>query len=172
MLRPDDIYFPPFCEKAISQYIPRAYVRLELVGDIFEWTDIWGLEYSLYRKLISPVKRCHSVTSSFFGIGILLVSDLLDFRYFGRYRPPLFYTSPLSSPLFSKRGLEPSKRGPLPPFRGKRGPLPPFWYRISSSFGDSSWTQMHLCIPTYVGGMRVKSRVVKRRSEINKITMA
>jgi len=27
----------------------------------------------------------HGVTSSFFGIGILLVSDLLDFRYYGRY---------------------------------------------------------------------------------------
>jgi len=27
----------------------------------------------------------NGVTSSFFGIGILLVSDLLDFRYFGRY---------------------------------------------------------------------------------------
>jgi hypothetical protein len=25
------------------------------------------------------------VTGSFFGIGILPVSDLLDFRYFGRY---------------------------------------------------------------------------------------
>ena len=27
----------------------------------------------------------NGVTSSFFGIGILLVSDLLDFRYFSRY---------------------------------------------------------------------------------------
>jgi hypothetical protein len=56
-------------------------------------------------------------TGSFFGIGILSVSDLLDFRYFGRYRsPPFLYTSPLSSPLFSKRGSSFSKRGPLPPF--------------------------------------------------------
>ena len=69
-------------------------------------------------------------TGSFFGIGILPVSDLLDFRYFGRYRsPPFLYTSPLSSPLFSKRGSSFSKRGPLPPFWGKRGALPPFLYR-------------------------------------------
>ncbi len=32
---------------------------------------------------------------------------------------------------------------------------------LSSSFGDSSWTHMHVCIPMYVGGVRVKSRVVK-----------
>jgi hypothetical protein len=36
MLGPDNIYFPPFCKKAISQYIPRTYVRSELLGDIFE----------------------------------------------------------------------------------------------------------------------------------------
>ena len=69
----------------------------------------------------------HGVTSSFFGIGILLVSDLLDFRYFGRYRSPLFcILPPFPPPFFTKRGLELSKRGPLPPFLGKRGALPPF----------------------------------------------
>ncbi len=34
---------------------------------------------------ISIRELYHGVTSSFFGIGILLVSDLLDFWYFGRY---------------------------------------------------------------------------------------
>ena len=45
-----------------------------------------------WKKLTGTYERCviasvvhQGVTSSFFGIGILLVSDLLDFRYYGRY---------------------------------------------------------------------------------------
>ena len=37
------------------------------------------------QKLVVTRVVYHGVTSSFFGIGILLVSDLLGFRYFGRY---------------------------------------------------------------------------------------
>jgi hypothetical protein len=45
----------------------------------------------------------HGVTSSLFGIGILLVvvSVLLGFRYFGRYRSPLFCIVP---PFFPQKG--------------------------------------------------------------------
>ena len=43
----------------------------------------------------------HGVTSSFFGISILLVSDLLGFQYFGRYHPPLFCILP---PFFPQKG--------------------------------------------------------------------
>ena len=56
-------------------------------------------------------------TSSFFGIGIFLpVSDLLDFVFRSVSFPPFLYTTPLSSPLFFQKGVELSKRGPLPPF--------------------------------------------------------
>jgi len=34
---------------------------------------------------LSQLELYRGVTGSFFGIGILPVSDLLDFRYFGRY---------------------------------------------------------------------------------------
>ena len=43
-------------------------------------------------------------TSSFFGIGILLVSDMLDFRYFGRYHSPLFCILPPFPPPFFPKG--------------------------------------------------------------------
>jgi len=82
------------------------------------------------------IKTCENVTTrvvyrdvthSFFGIGILPVSDLLDFRYFGRYRsPPFLYTSPLSSPLFSKRFGASQKGGHCPPFEEKGGHCPLF----------------------------------------------
>jgi len=67
----------------------------------------------------------HDVTSSFFGIGILLVSDLLDFRYFGRYRSPL--SPPLSFPPFFQKGVgAPQKGGHCPPFEEKGGHCPLF----------------------------------------------
>ena len=44
------------------------------------------------------------VTGSFFGIGILPVSDLLDFRYFGRIDPPLFCILPPFPPPFFPKG--------------------------------------------------------------------
>jgi hypothetical protein len=63
----------------------------------------------------------HGVTSSFFGIGILPVSDLPGGQYF---RSVLLIWREL---LFSaKGGLAVSKRGPVPPFSSKRGPVPPF----------------------------------------------
>jgi hypothetical protein len=62
----------------------------------------------------------HGVTSSFFGIGILPVSDLFGGRYF---RSILIWRELLFS---AKGGLAVSKRGRVPPFSSKRGPLPPF----------------------------------------------
>ena len=65
------------------------------------------------------------VTGSFFGIGILPVSDLLNFRYFGRYRsPPFLYTSPLSAPLFTFL-----KKGAIAPLLRKKGGAAPFLIR-------------------------------------------
>ena len=68
------------------------------------------------------------VTSSFFGIGILLVSDLLDFRYRSVSFPPFLYTSPFSSPLFFQKGVgAPQKGGHCPPFEEKGGHCPLFY---------------------------------------------
>jgi len=68
------------------------------------------------------IELYRGVTGSFFGIGILPVSDLLDFRYFGRYRsPPFLYTSPLSSPLFFQKGVELLKKGAIAPLLRKKG---------------------------------------------------
>jgi len=49
---------------------------MKLTAQVF-WFS--GTAYDIGRVVY------HGVTSSFFGIGILLVSDLLDFRYYGRY---------------------------------------------------------------------------------------
>jgi hypothetical protein len=63
----------------------------------------------------------HGVTSSFFGIGILPVSDLLGSWYF---RLVLLIWREL---LFSaKGGLAVSKRGPVPLFPQKGGQCPLF----------------------------------------------
>jgi hypothetical protein len=63
----------------------------------------------------------HGVTSSFFGIGILPVSDLLGGRYF---QSVLLIWREL---LFSaKGGLAVSKRGPVPPFFLKKEASAPF----------------------------------------------
>jgi len=70
--------------------------------------------YAIY--VYELLELYHGVTSCFFGIGILLVSDLLDFPYFGRYRSPLFRILPPSPPPFFPKGGELLKRGPLPPF--------------------------------------------------------
>ena len=79
---------------------------------VTSWAFSWFLSPGLYGRVVY-----RGVTGSFFGIGILPVSDLLDFRYFGRYRSPLFcILPPFPPPFFSKRGLSFSKRGPLPPF--------------------------------------------------------
>ena len=67
----------------------------------------------------------HGVTSSFFGIGILLVSDLLDFRYFSRYRSPLYcILPPFPPPFFPKGGWSSQKGGHCPPFEEKGGTAP------------------------------------------------
>ncbi len=63
----------------------------------------------------------HGVTSSFFGIGILPVSDLTGRSVF---QSVLLVWWEL---LFSaKRGLAVSKRGPVTLFPSKRGLVPPF----------------------------------------------
>jgi len=68
----------------------------------------------------------HGVTSSFFGIGILLVSDLLDFRYFGRYRSPLFVNFPPFLPPFFQKGVGVLKKGAIAPLLRKKGGTAPF----------------------------------------------
>ncbi len=62
----------------------------------------------------------HDVTSRFFGISILPVSDLLGGQYFGQnqnFGGNHFFPE--------KGGLGPSKRGPTPPFCGKKGATAP-----------------------------------------------
>jgi len=86
------------------------------------WAGLGRIPYSSSRWIMfSVVYRGGS--SHFFGtIGIYPVSDWLGQYFRSVSLPPFSYLSPLSSPLFSKRGVG-------PPFWGKRGPLPPFWYR-------------------------------------------
>ena len=62
--------------------------RLWVVGFFF----FFNAGVTRVQAVIDDLNRVvyRGVTSSFFGIGILPVSDLLDFRYFGRYRSPLF----------------------------------------------------------------------------------
>jgi hypothetical protein len=60
----------------------------------------------------------HGVTSSFFGIGILLVSDLLGFWYFRSVSFPPFLSFP---PFFLKRGAELLKKGAIAPLLRKKG---------------------------------------------------
>ncbi len=71
-------------------------------------------------------------TSSFFGIGILPISDLLGGQYF--WSVLLIWRELLFS---AKGGLAVSKRGPKPPFFSKRGPMPPFWGK--KGFPPKKW---------------------------------
>ena len=65
-------------------------------------------------------------TGSFFGIGILPVSDLLDFRYFGVSIPPFFlYFPPFLPPFFPKGEL--LKKGAIAPLLRKKGGTAPFF---------------------------------------------
>ncbi len=74
----------------------------------------------------APRPNDRGVTSSFFGIGILPVSDLLDFRYFGRYRSPLFVYFPPFLPPFFQKGVELLKKGASAPLLRKKGGTAPF----------------------------------------------
>jgi hypothetical protein len=65
------------------------------------------------------IELYHGVTSSFFGIGILPVSDLL-----GYFRPVLIIWRELH--FSAKGGLAVSKRGLVPPFYRKKGASAPF----------------------------------------------
>jgi hypothetical protein len=69
----------------------------------------------------------HGVTSTFFGIGILPVSDLFGGRYFRLVL--LIWRELLFSP---KGGLALSKRGLVPPFSSNRGSLPPALFEGNS----------------------------------------
>jgi hypothetical protein len=66
------------------------------------------------------------VTSSFFGIGILLVSDLLDFRFSVGIDPPFFVYFPPFLPPFFPKGLELLKKGAIAPLLRKKGGTAPF----------------------------------------------
>ncbi len=113
------------CQLFIStpDWHSRVHSRLDqplLVSLIHDTRSETGA--SLSTRAVFTRVVYHSVTSSFFGIGILQVSDLFGGRYF---RSVLLIWREL---LFSAKGvLAGSKRGLVPPFSSKRGPLPPFW---------------------------------------------
>jgi hypothetical protein len=67
----------------------------------------------------------HGVTTSFFGIGILPVSDLFGGRYF--WSVLLIWRELLFS---AKGGLAVSKRGLVPTFFSKKGAIAPFLREI------------------------------------------
>ena len=76
---------------------------------------------------VSFLELYRGVTGSFFGIGILPVSDLLDFWYFGRYRsPPFCIPPPFPPPFFPKGGGVSQKGVHCPPFEEKGGHCPLF----------------------------------------------
>ena len=64
----------------------------------------------------------HGVTSSFFGIGILPVSDLVG----GRYVFPVGITNLAGTPFFRKRGAGSMKKGAGAPFFLEKGAGAPF----------------------------------------------
>ncbi len=84
---------------------------------------IGSTEIQFYMAARSDFTRVvyHGFTSSFFGIGILPVSDLLGGRYF--WLVLLIWRELLFS---AKGGLAVLKRGSVPPFFTKMGPVPPF----------------------------------------------
>ena len=84
----------------------------------------------------SKLELYHGVTSSFFCIGILLVSDLMDFWNYGRYCCTVNFGGNIflsfcgifffekfrgNSFLFFKRRVKCSKRGLMPPLLRKKG---------------------------------------------------
>jgi hypothetical protein len=93
----------------------RPYFFGRYVGDLNVGIVHRNLHYDTTRVVY------HGVTSSFFGIGILPVSDLTGLSVF---RSVLLVWREL---LFSsKGGLAVSKRGPVPPFSLKKGASAPF----------------------------------------------
>ena len=72
------------------------------------------------------IPRCYQ---QFFWFGILLLSDLLDFRYFGRYRSPLFVYFPPFLPPFFQKGVGAPQKGAIAPLLRKKGGTAPFVYR-------------------------------------------
>ena len=77
--------------------------------------------------MASGLELYHGVTSCFFGIGILPLTDLLDFRYFGRYRSPLFrILPPFPPPFFFQKGVGALKKGAIAPLFRKKGGTAPF----------------------------------------------
>jgi hypothetical protein len=82
-----------------------------------------GLEEPL--RILLELYR--SVTSSFFGIGILPVSDLLDFGISVGIDPPLFCILPPFPPPFFQKGVELLKKGAVAPLLRKKGGTAPFF---------------------------------------------
>ena len=68
----------------------------------------------------------HGVTSSLFGIGILLESDLLDFRVSVGIIPPFFVLPPFPPSFFSKGGGGAPQKGVIAPLLRKKGATAPF----------------------------------------------
>ena len=79
----DDVYNDLFPVKPLTVTCAGLSMSLVLVVVFLVVGD------SSERKVLTMYPNCRVVyrggTGSFFGIGILPVSDLLDFRYFGRY---------------------------------------------------------------------------------------
>jgi len=78
--------------------------------------------YSFLRFVVAIVTT--NVTGK--EIGILQVSDLLDFQYFGRYRSPLFCVLPPFPPPFFPKGGWLLKKGAIAPLLRKKGVTAPF----------------------------------------------
>ncbi len=90
--------------------------------------QLFAYPFVLSSIAVSTLGACNQRRNKFFlpGKGILPVSDLLDFRYFGRYRSPLFeYFPPLLPPFFQK-GVELLKKGAIAPLLRKKGGTAPF----------------------------------------------
>jgi hypothetical protein len=114
-----------FCQLCQYQYGHFTYANTKrVVHRILFWHCLCSAGPVLVLVLYRVVYR--GVTSSFFGIGILPVSDLLDFRYFGRYRsPPFFVYFPPFFPPFFQKGL--LKKGAIAPLLRKKGGTAPFF---------------------------------------------
>jgi len=96
------------------------------VGDGAMWVD-----KAIFARVVY-----HGVTSSFFSIGILLVSDVLGFRYFGRYcctvsfggntflrfRGNSFFEKFRGNSFFLQKEGEVYKKAEAPPSRKKGAP--------------------------------------------------
>jgi len=80
-------------------------------------------------KHLTPLRPFCGIVPSFFGIGSIYFAGI-RFAGFSVFRsvsfPPFSYSSPLSPPLFSKRGLELLKKGAIAPLLRKKGGNAPF----------------------------------------------